>query len=423
MKVLLISASTEKVNLPTLPLGLACVAAAVQKAGHEVSLVDLKIEEDTRPLIKDAVGRFGPEVIGISVRNVDDQNMNDPKFLLAPVREMVASCRSCSDAILVLGGAGYSIFPEKALAYLGADMGIQGEGEVIFPELIARIAQGMDLSGLPGLCLPDRGLQREKVFVKDLDSLPLPDPRSWPLPSQNERLWIPVQTKRGCPLDCSFCSTASIEGRSLRRRSPRTVVEWIVRWRKQGVRQFYFVDNTFNRPLSHAKEICRKLIDEALDIKWWSILYPKDVDEELVELMARAGCEQVAVGFESGSQRMLKSMNKKFTVQEVRQISKRLSGRSIRQMGFLLLGGPGETRESVEESLTFAESLGLDSLKITSGIRIYPHTLLAKRAVEEGIIPSEDDLLFPRFYLAKNLEGWLAETLKGWMATRSHWVT
>jgi radical SAM superfamily enzyme YgiQ (UPF0313 family) len=423
MKVLLISASAEKVNLPTLPLGLACVAAAVQKAGHEVSLVDLKIEENTRPLIKDAVGGFEPEVIGISVRNIDDQNMNDPRFLLAPVKEMVASCRSCSDAILVLGGAGYSIFPEKALAYLGADMGIQGEGELVFPELIARIAQGGDLSGLPGVCLPGRGPQCERVLVKDLDSLPLPDPRFWSLPSQKERLWIPVQTKRGCPLDCSFCSTASIEGRSLRRRSPRTVVEWIVRWRKQGVRQFYFVDNTFNRPLSHAKEICRRLIDEELDLKWWSILYPKNVDEELVGLMAKAGCEQVAVGFESGSQRMLKSMNKKFTVQEVRRVSKRLSGRGIRQMGFLLLGGPGETRESVEESLAFADSLELSSLKITAGIRIYPHTPLAKRAVEEGIIPSEDDLLFPRFYLAKNLEGWLAETLKSWMAARSHWVT
>jgi radical SAM superfamily enzyme YgiQ (UPF0313 family) len=92
-------------------------------------------------------------------------------------------------------------------------------------------------------------------------------------------------------------------------------------------------------------------------------------------------------------------------------------------MGFLLLGGPGETRESVEESLAFADSLELSSLKITAGIRIYPHTPLAKRAVEEGIILSEDDLLFPRFYLAKNLEGWLAETLKSWMAARSHWVT
>jgi radical SAM superfamily enzyme YgiQ (UPF0313 family) len=422
MKVLLISASTEKVNLPTLPLGLACVAVAIQKAGHEMTMIDLKIEEDTRPLIEEAVRGFRPEVIGLSVRNIDDQNMVHPRFLLAPVKEMVASLRGCSDATLVLGGAGYSIFPEKTLAYLGADMGIQGEGEAVFPELIARIAQGADLAGLPGLYLPGPGLRYERVFVEDLDSLPLPDPGLWSLPSQREGLWMPVQTKRGCPLDCSFCSTASIEGRDLRKHSPRVIVEWIARWRKHGVRQFYFVDNTFNLPSPHAREICRRLIDEELDIRWWNILYPKDVDEELAGLMARAGCEQVAVGFESGSERMLKSMNKKFTGQEVRQISKRLSDLGIRQVGFLLLGGPGETQESVEESLAFADSLELDSLKITAGIRVYPHTPLAKRAIGEGIISSEDDLLFPRFYLAKGLEVWLPETLKCWMAARPHWM-
>jgi radical SAM superfamily enzyme YgiQ (UPF0313 family) len=422
MKVLLISASTEKVNLPTLPLGLACVAAAIQKAGHEMTMIDLKIEEETRPLIEEAVRGFRPEVIGLSVRNIDDQNMVHPRFLLAPVREIVASLRDCSDATLVLGGAGYSIFPEKALAYLGADMGIRGEGETVFPELIARIAQGADLAGLPGLYLPGQGLRCERAFVEDLDSLPLPDPGLWFLPSQREGFWMPVQTKRGCPLDCSFCSTASIEGRDLRKHSPRVIVEWIARWRKHGFRQFYFVDNTFNLPSPHAREICRGLIDDELDIRWWSILYPKDVDGELAGLMAKAGCEQVAVGFESGCHRILENMNKKFTLQEIRQVSKMLSDCGIRQMGFLLLGGPGETRESVEESLTFADSLGLDSLKITAGIRIYPHTPLAMRAVEEGIIPSEEDLLFPRFYLAKNLEGWLAETLKGWMASRPHWM-
>jgi radical SAM superfamily enzyme YgiQ (UPF0313 family) len=420
MKVLLISASTEKVNLPILPLGLACVAAVTQNAGHETRMMDLKIEEDTRPLIEEAVRGFRPEVIGLSVRNIDDQNMVHPRFLLEPVKKMVANLRDFTGAPMILGGAGYSIFPEQALAYLGADMGIHGEGEAVFPELIARIAQGADLAGLPGLYLPGRSLRCERVFVEDLDSLPLPDPGLWSLPSQREELWMPVQTKRGCPLDCSFCSTASIEGRDLRKRSPRAIVGWIARWRKCGIRRFYFVDNTFNLPLSHAKEICYRLIDEELDIRWWSILYPKDVDEELAGLMARAGCEQVAVGFESGSERMLKSMNKKFTIQEVRQTSKRLSDHGIRRVGFLLLGGPGETRESVEESLAFADSLGLDSLKITAGVRVYPHTPLAERAIEEGILSSEDDLLFPRFYLAKSLEVWLPETLKCWMAARPH---
>jgi radical SAM superfamily enzyme YgiQ (UPF0313 family) len=138
--------------------------------------------------------------------------------------------------------------------------------------------------------------------------------------------------------------------------------------------------------------------------------------------MARAGCKQVSIGFESGSERILKNMNKRFTIKEVRQISEALSEQGIKRMGFLLLGSPGETRESVEESLIFANSLKLDSLKITVGVRIYPNTSLAKKAIEEGMIASRDELLFPRFYLTKGLADWVPETLKNWAAIRPHWV-
>jgi len=422
MRVLFVSANTEKINMPALPLGLACVAAATQKTGHHVAMVDLMTEKDTASVLKEALEGFRPDLIGLSVRNIDDQSMEHPRFLLGPVKEIVAGCRSLSGAMIVLGGAGYSLFPEGALSFLGADMGIQGEGEVIFPDLIERIEQGASLRGLPGLYLPGHGLPCERMFAKRLDSLPLPNPDLWSTPSRKEELWMPVQTRRGCPLSCSYCSTGIIEGRTLRRRSPDRIVEWIARWRKAGVRHFYFVDNTFNLPASYAKEICRKLIDQDLDIKWWSILYPLHVDKELVAHMARAGCEQVSMGFESGSERILKNMNKRFTPGAVRQISEIFSERGTRQMGFLLLGGPGETRESVEESLVFADSLKLDALKITAGVRIYPHTPLAKKAIEEGVIESYDGLLFPRFYMAKGLGDWLPETLKNWATSRPHWV-
>ncbi len=422
MRVLLISANTEKINMPVLPLGLACVAAATQETGHEVAMVDLMAEKDAPSGLKEAIDGFRPDLIGISVRNIDDQNMERPRFLLDPVKEIVARCRSLSGARIVLGGAGFSLFPEGALSFLGADMGIQGEGEVIFPEVIERMEQDADLQGVPGLYLPGHGLGCERRFSKNLDRFPLPNPDLWRTLPQHEELWMPVQTRRGCPLSCSYCSTGVIEGRVLRRHSPERVVEWIARWRKAGVRHFYFVDNTFNLPSSYAKEICRKLIDQDLDIRWWSILYPMRVDREMVAHMAKAGCEQVSMGFESGSERILKNMNKRFTPKEVREISEMLSEQGIRQMGFLLLGSHGETRKSVEESLVFADSLKLDSLKITAGVRIYPHTLLAKKAVEEGLIAPDDELLFPRFYMAKSVGDWLPETLKNWAALRPHWM-
>ena len=422
MKVLLISANTETIGMPTLPLGLASVAAATQKAGHDVMMVDLMAEKDGASILKGAVEGFRPDLIGMSVRNIDDQNMGNPRFLLDPVKDMVTYCRRLSRATIVLGGAGYSIFPESTLAFLGADVGIQGEGETAFPKLIERIERGADISRVPGLYLRGQGLQCKRIFAKDLDLLPLPQADLLPLPSQKDEFWMPIQTRRGCPLNCSYCSTSEIEARTLRRRSPDRAVEWIAQWRKAGIRQFYFVDNTFNLPASYAKEICCKLIDRDLDIKWWSILYPKGMDKELIAYLAKAGCEQVSIGFESGCEGILKSLNKRFTLKEVRQISEMLSEYGIRQMGFLLLGSPGETRESVEESLLFADSLKLDTLKVTAGVRLYPHTSLAKRAIEEGVIAPHDELLFPRFYLAKGLEDWLPETLKSWAVTRPHWM-
>jgi radical SAM superfamily enzyme YgiQ (UPF0313 family) len=100
-----------------------------------------------------------------------------------------------------------------------------------------------------------------------------------------------------------------------------------------------------------------------------------------------------------------------------------LARHGIRQLGFLMLGGPGETRESVLESLTFADSLPLDQLKVTSGIRIYPYTALSRMAIDEGMISPADNLLLPKFYLVPGIEEWLSETVKGWMADRPHWMT
>ena len=408
-------------NILPLPLGPALVAAACRKAGHDVVLLNLMFEGDTQSAIQDRVVVFRPEVIGISVRNIDDQNMADPKFLLPPVREVVKTCRSLCDAPIILGGAGYSIFPASALRYLGADMGIQGEGETTFPALLERVAKRAPLSGLPGLCLPGEP-PVDRTFASNLDDLPLPEPGLW-IPSDRgpSEFWVPVQSRRGCPLDCSFCSTAAIEGRDLRKHSPETIAAWLEQLASSGFTNFNFVDNTFNLPPCYAKELCWNIIERGLAINFWCIVYPKWVGSELVDLMTRAGCREISLGFESGSNPVLASLKKLFNADEVKMVAKMFADAGIFRRGFLLLGGPGETRESVEESLAFADSLNLDALKITVGVRIYPETPLAATALAEGMIRADDDLLRPRFYLAPRLTDWLPERIAAYKTSRP-WV-
>ena len=422
MRVLFISANREDINMPTLPMGLGCVAAAAQKQGHVVRFVDLLTAVDIHAVINKAIDEFTPRVIGISVRNIDDQAMDSTQFMLDQAKEVVALCRRRSPAPIVLGGAGYSIFPQSALTYVGADMGIQGEGEVAFALLLKQIEQQADLSKVPGLYLPGRGLQAKRTYIKDLDQLPLPEPSLLlPADAQKQRYWLPFQTRRGCPLACSYCSTATIEGHLLRQRSPEAVVGELARWVASGFKQVYFVDNTFNLPQSYALDLCRRLAGASLDITWRCILYPHKISADLVRAMARSGCREVSMGFESGDNDMLQSMNKRFDTDDIRRASKLLADSGVRRMGFLMLGGPGETRESVARSFDFVESLDLDALKITQGIRIYPHTRLAKTAVEDGLIAAGDDLLIPRFYMVKDLKQWLEKTVGARVENHPNW--
>jgi radical SAM superfamily enzyme YgiQ (UPF0313 family) len=422
MRVLLISANREDIDIRVPALGLACIAAATENAGHSTQLLDLMIVGDPQPAIAKAIAQMDPEVIGISVRNIDDQRMLNTRFLLDQARDTVAWCRQSTKAPIILGGAGFSILPGPILEYLGADFGIQGEGEMIFPELLKRIQEGGEMEELPGVYQRGKSAPVRRTFSKGLDPFPLPDPALM-LHSLAEAkdAPVPVQTRRGCPLSCSYCSTPTIEGKLVRWRSPESVVAWMSRWVGEGFRNFYFVDNTFNLPPSYAMNLCAKIIAAGLKISWRCILFPGGIDEPLVEMLARAGCKEASLGFESGVDTILHRMNKQFVLADVRHAAELLRRHGIRTMGFLLLGGPGETRESVEESLAFAESLELDSLKLSIGIRIYPHTEIARIAEREGIIFAEQDLLLPKFYVARDLQDWLQETVAARISRKPNW--
>jgi radical SAM superfamily enzyme YgiQ (UPF0313 family) len=423
MKVLLISGNREEVDIRVPALGLACVAASAENAGHEARLLDLLVEKEPQAAISRTISDFQPEAIGISVRNIDDQRMRNTRFLLDQAREAVAWSRACSEAPIILGGAGFSILPQPILDYLGVDMGIQGEGEIIFPELLKRLDTGAPMNDLPGVFRKGETSSARRSYIKNMDSLPLPDPSLLARSLAGAKdAPVPVQTRRGCPLSCSYCSTPTIEGKTVRWRSRENVVSWLERWVEEGFHKFYFVDNTFNLPPSYAMNLCAKMIAAGLDISWRCILFPGALEEKLIETMVRAGCREVSVGFESGAETVLHGMNKYYALAEVRRACSLLRRYKIRSMGFLLLGGPDETKETVNQSLEFAEALELDAMKISIGIRIYPETALARRAKEEGLISSDQDLLQPSFYLAKGLENWLYRTVEQRLSLHPNWT-
>jgi radical SAM superfamily enzyme YgiQ (UPF0313 family) len=408
--------------MPTLPLGMVSVATAVQQADHDVKLFDLPPGCDLEAAVTAAVNAFAPDAIGIAVRNIDDQSMEGTRFLLDPLKTIAATCRSLTKAPIILGGAGYSMYPQQLLEWLDADIGIVVDGEAALPAVLDHVRMGVDVTMIMGVYTRAHTPTKKRCAVTDINRLPQPDPGLWPCAAEKrEDVWLPFQTRRGCALACSYCSTASIEGTALRKRKPESIAGNIRRHYEAGFRRFYCTDNTFNLPVDYARDVCRALADTVPPIAWSCIVYPYKVGENLVADMARAGCVEAALGFESGSPAMLASMNKRFSLDDVRHAAGLFNKYGIQLNGYLLLGGPGETRETVIESLAFADSLVLDFLKITIGIRIYPGTGLARTAVSEGIIATDGDLLQPRFYLARGLDGWLQEEVARWTASRPHW--
>ncbi len=423
MKVLLISANRTEINMRTMPLGLAFVAQALSDRHHNVKMIDCVGLDDIESHIKDAINNFRPDVIGISIRNIDDQTMVNTHFLYRDDREIIALARRLSDRPIILGGAGYSMFPDAILSDSDADMGIEGEGEAALCTVLEKLEKGEPLDDIPGLHTKGKPGARKREFIRDTGNFPFPDPHYIVGSPVTADTWVPVQTRRGCPMDCSYCSTASIEGRILRKRPVASVIEWIGRLVAAGTRQLYFVDNTFNLPRSYALSLSRAITDAGLGIKWRSIIYPWRIDEELVSAMADAGCFEISLGSESADEEVLRRMHKRFGREDVARASRLFKKYGIKQIGFLMFGAPGETRQSVQDTLVFAASLDYAFLKVTVGIRIYPHTALAGEALKQGIIQPDDPLLEPRFYITPGLdEIWIRDTIAQHAMGHPNWI-
>lgn len=435
MKVLLVSENRCRDNLVPWPIGPAWVAASAVAAGHEVHGLDLMFSDDPEADVAAAVRGLEPDCVGISIRNIDNQEMHSNEFFLPAARSVVEAVRSATDAPLVLGGSGFTIFPLECLDYLDVDLGIVGEGEGPFVSLLDALEDGpadpRDLSGIPGLARrgaagrrvppPERSGGYFGLFPPDRDAFGV-ERYDW-VPGRDLPFVTSVQSRRGCSMHCIYCSSPTVEGRVVRCREPRSVADELESLEKEhGLQAVVFADSNFNHPASYAKELCGEIARRRLSLRWTCSVNPHWFDPSLFEPMRKAGCAGVSLGNESGSQTTLDALRKDFTAGDVRSCAKAVRRQGMQLFCFLLLGGPAETRDTVEESVALMDEVGADSVRVTAGIRIFPGCELERIALEAGSIKAGQNLLYPAFYLEDAVAPWLYDYMREVCAEREGWV-
>jgi radical SAM superfamily enzyme YgiQ (UPF0313 family) len=412
MKILLVNANRLRDPLPVIPIGVCAVASALEAAGHRVSVLDLCFAPLPARSVRRAISRFQPDLVGITIRNIDTGSGYRPRFLIDRIRrQVIEPCRQTFGGPIVIGGAAVGINGPELLEYFDLPYAVQGDGEATMIEVAARHAAGRPLHGVPGLVIrnPDGSIETNPpVFMDDLDRLPAPDPHRHVslLPYRIYSSPLQIQTKRGCALTCSYCTYNRLEGGTYRLRDPEAVADEVERGvRASGIRDVEIVDSTFNLPLDHAKAVLRALVARNLGLRIAAMgMNPKYVDVELVDLMCRSGFVEACLGVEAGSDLMLRSLGKNFTVAEIRQARQTLRGAGIPVMWFLLLGAPGETRETIAETFRTIDSVAgpFDLVNIGVGIRVYKGAPIANRWLEEHP-DAREDFLQPLSYVPQEL--------------------
>jgi len=401
MKVLLVSPNIESLPDPVFPLGLASIAAALKTHGIDYSILDLCFADDYDRAIVSALHDCRPDIVGLSLRNIDNVSWPNYVTYLPFCRRVIETIREASNARVVVGGSAFALMPQPLLQYLGADFGVIGEGEAAFVKLI----EDVDDSPLHTECGPSRIVGTHCDMIGDLDALPCADRSKF----DNEAYlkWGGmgnIQTKRGCPFQCIYCTYPIIEGRNVRVRSPERVCDEIEGLLNSGVGNLFFVDNTFNYPMVHAKAVCREIRSRNLPVKWSCYANPKFVTPALITLMQEAGCSSVEFGSDAAENCMLENLGKNFTVDDLKAASAVCEKAGMAFCHSLIIGGPGETMESVRSTFQAIDDMAPTAAICMIGIRMFPGTRLAAIALDEGVIGNDVDFLEPVFYLSSAIE-------------------
>jgi radical SAM superfamily enzyme YgiQ (UPF0313 family) len=422
-KILLLNSNLMKP--PVAPIALDYLASALTEHGYAVDVLDLCFSADPFVDIKKYFLSKNPLLVAITLRNTDDTSFATRDFFLPLVKEMTDAVHMYSSASIVIGGSGFSVSPQAVLEFCDLDMGIWGEGETALPLLADRIASGADYRDVPGIvCRTEEGFRRTPPQNLSLATQPAPRRNA----IDNRRYFAEggmggVETKRGCPKRCIYCADPLCRGTKVRMRSPGSVVDEMEALLALGIDHIHICDSEFNYPYEHSRDVCREIIARGLGtrVRWYAYCSPTPFDADLARLFAQAGCAGVNFGVDSASDRMLQTLGRDFTAEDVARTAMICRLRGMVFMYDLLLGGPGETRDSLRETIETMKRLAPSRVGANLGVRIYPRTSLARMVLSQGPIASNPNIhgernesfLAPAFYLSSELGEDVAAYLEG----------
>jgi putative variant cofactor biosynthesis B12-binding/radical SAM domain protein 1 len=398
--------SQEKVY----PIGIVTLATHLKMAGHEVELLDMNIEKDPFGSLKDRLLGCRPEVVGLSLRNIDPL-ANKTSSLVPPFVTTVRLVAALLPRVwIVAGGTGFSLFPERLMGELPQiHYGIVGEAETSFPALLASLDNP---PGLKGLCCRKGG----KVLVNppsadyDMARYVVPS-RELLSPKLYEGInnYVPamgIETKRGCPLNCTYCVYSQLQGKKLRCRQTAGVVDEIEFLHKEyGIKDFHFNDPVVNIPFGHLEAICREILSRKLRIVWSGFFREDNLDEGNIRLFEEAGCNCFSFSPDGLCNESLKILGKNISEDDILKAAALAARTDVVTMYHFMVNVPGENSETIDKGLRLLDRLyELHSVKrnlgtvVLNNIRILPGTSIAEIAERERIIRPETDLLYPVYY-------------------------
>lgn len=368
---------------------------------EEVNNFDLykeRIQNVSDPIYEEVlstIAGYKPDLIGISIRTA--------KFFISETLIKLVK-KNFPDTIIIAGGPHPTIEPEHVLLRTKADFVIRGEGEYILPELVRRINyQENNLLGLEGLSYRKNGKLRHNpaaALISDLDSIAFPNKD---IILYRDALLCDdfgnIFSSRGCPFSCSFCDSRSIWTRKVRRRSPKNIVDEVSQVKeKYGTSFFGFYDDCFVTKSEHTIQLCEEIKNRGLnklpkaEFRWWCEVHPQFISKEIVQTIKEANCVAVAIGAESGSQKILQRINKASSIDLIRKSCAIIKEAGLDLSLFFMIGFPYETEEDIYQTVEFMKELDPDSGNL-SILTPHPGTVIYKECLAMGLIDYDADFI------------------------------